>query len=172
MERVIKTNKLKIDGNGCLVLSSGTSSQRPSEPENGSLRFNTETTNLEFFRNGWYNLYDTGANNRETSNVGNITGSYDFEFNDSSIFKLTLTGNCSFTFSPTGLTSNTYVTLVIALIQDNFGNKLVNWPESIKWNGGYPPTLSTIADSLDIVQLVSFDGGTTFYGTIAMQISP
>lgn len=76
--------------------------------------------------------------------------------------KVTLTGNCTFTFSPAPSGAN-HVTLV--LIQDATGSRTVTWPASVKWpDAGTAPTLSTAASSIDIVSFYYSDNDTTYYG--------
>lgn len=81
----------------------------------------------------------------------------------SSAKKVTLTGNCTFTF--TGATSGTVASLELVLVQDGTGSRTVTWPSSVKWSGG-APTLTTTASAVDRVVCTSYDGGTTWYGDL------
>lgn len=51
------------------------------------------------------------------------------------------------------------------LILTNGGSQTVNWPASVDWAGGSAPTLT--AAGVDILEFVTVDGGTTWYGFIA-----
>lgn len=82
------------------------------------------------------------------------------------IFELTLTDSCTLTFSnPPASGKAGSVTLI--LHQDGTGNRTVTWPDSMTWAGGTAPTLSTAANAIDVIQLFTTDGGTTWRGFLA-----
>jgi hypothetical protein len=73
--------------------------------------------------------------------------------------KSTLTGNCTFTFTPpTGVG-----TIQLKLIQDATGSRTVTWPATMIWPAGGAPTLSTVAGDIDIVSI--YWDGTNYWGT-------
>lgn len=78
-----------------------------------------------------------------------------------SIFDITLTGNCTISFSnvPSGGFGVTFV-----FTQDGTGSRTVTWPASFKWPGGTAPTLTTTAAGEDVITAFTPDGGTTWYG--------
>lgn len=76
---------------------------------------------------------------------------------------ITLTANCTFTLA--GATAGRATTLELVLAQDATGGRTVTWPASVKWSGG-TPLLSTAASAVDRVVLVSYNGGTTWYGDV------
>lgn len=78
---------------------------------------------------------------------------------------ITLSANCTFTLS--SVTSGTPTTLTLILRQDATGSRTVTWPGSVTWLSGSAPTLHTGASTLDVVQLVTVDGGTNWYGAQA-----
>lgn len=73
--------------------------------------------------------------------------------------KVTLTGNCAFTFTaPPGA-----CWLQLRLTQDATGSRLATWPASVKWAGGVAPILTTTPTTgIDIVTF--WYDGTTYYG--------
>ena len=78
---------------------------------------------------------------------------------------LTLDSSPALTFTgPSGPTN-----LLIKLIQDASGSRTVTWPAAVKWSGGTTPTLSTSANSVDVVSFY-FDG-TNYYGSFAANFS-
>lgn len=81
------------------------------------------------------------------------------------VVDITLTGNC--TISITGPTAGQGWSATFILRQDGTGSRTVSWPANTKWPGGTVPTLSTPASSVDIVVLMTVDGGTTWYGSLA-----
>lgn len=76
---------------------------------------------------------------------------------------VTLTGNCAFTLA--GATAGAAVSLELILTQDATGSRIVTWPASVKWSG-LAPTLSTGAGEVDRVVLVTYNGGTAWYGDL------
>ncbi len=80
--------------------------------------------------------------------------------------QITMTGNCTFTFSNPPV-SGTGGSFTLILIQDATGSRLATWPTSVKWPSATAPTLTTAAAGVDVVTFVTTDGGTTWYGFIA-----
>lgn len=76
--------------------------------------------------------------------------------------KITLTGNCTFTFTAPSGPAN----LILRLIQDGTGSKTVTWPATVKWPEGTAPTLSTAASSVDIVSF--YWDGTNYHGQASL----
>ena len=85
---------------------------------------------------------------------GNSGTSKIIAWNNGQKQKITLTGNCTFTFTaPTGAGS-----FLLKLIQDGNGSRLVTWPGTVDWiGGGTAPTLTTTAAAVDFVALY-YDG--------------
>jgi len=52
----------------------------------------------------------------------------------------------------------------LILRQDATGGRTLNWPASVKWPSGAPPTISSAANAVDVYSLVTRDGGATWYG--------
>jgi len=94
------------------------------------------------------------------SAVNFSSGTNNLDLSLSNIFTINLTGNATLTFS-----NGTPGTYIIKLIQDGTGSRTATFPVSNwKWAGGTSPTLSTTANTTDIISLI-FDG-TTYYATI------
>jgi len=55
----------------------------------------------------------------------------------------------------------------IFLVQDGTGSRTVTWPGGISWKGGNTPVLQTTAGSIDVVDLFTADGGSTYLGSLA-----
>lgn len=61
----------------------------------------------------------------------------------------------------------------LQLVQDATGGRLVSWPGSIVWaSDGTAPTLRTAAGGIDVVDLETDDGGTTWLGIHAGATGP
>lgn len=99
----------------------------------------------------------------ETLVVANSSTAYTIDLTSGNAFKITLTGNCTFTFSNPPA-SGTGGSFTLILPQDGTGSRTVTWPTSVKWAGGTAPTLTTTASAVDIFAFVTTDGGTTWYG--------
>lgn len=80
----------------------------------------------------------------------------------SSIFDVTLSDNCEFTFS--GATASKAASFTLLLKQDGSGGHTTTWPNSVEWAGGTAPSLTTTANAKDILVFSTLDGGTTWYG--------
>jgi hypothetical protein len=72
--------------------------------------------------------------------------------------KITLTDSPTLTFTVPDGPSN----MLLRVVQDATGSRVITWP-TIKWpNGGTEPTLSTAAGAIDIITL--YYDGSAFYG--------
>jgi hypothetical protein len=80
-----------------------------------------------------------------------------------SIKTVTMTGNCTFTL--TGAVAGVASALELVLTQDGTGGRTATWPASVKWAGG-APVLSTAIGAVDRIVLVSYNGGTTWFGDV------
>lgn len=81
---------------------------------------------------------------------GNSGTSMTIDWNDGSVQHVTLTGNCTFTFS-NGQSGGRYTLL---LKQDTTGGRTVTWPSSVRWPGATAPTLSASSSATDYVGFV------------------
>lgn len=90
---------------------------------------------------------------------GNSGASITINFTKSNYQKVTLTANCTFTFTYPSLPTTIY----LKVVQDGTGSRTVTWPATVKWNGS-APTLSTAANAVDNFYFV-FDG-TNAYGAM------
>jgi hypothetical protein len=99
--------------------------------------------------------------------VGNTGTAANINLASGTVFTATLTGNATLTIqNPTGVASFTLI-----LTNDGTAGRTVAWAGgSFKFPGG-AATLSrtTTANAIDIWVFFSPDGGTTFYGNIAMK---
>lgn len=108
------------------------------------------------------NLIDYGE---DVQAISSSSGSLTFNMTSGNHAELTLTENITtFTFSnwsPSGTLSGR----VLRIVQDSTA-RTITWPAAVKWAGGTAPTLSTGSGDVDILVFISFDGGTTIYGSI------
>jgi hypothetical protein len=107
----------------------------------------------------------------QTYNENVTTGSsgtaYTVDLSTANIFDITMTGNCTFTFSNPPSSGVSYSFMLI-LDQDATGSRTATWPASVKWPNGSTPTLTTTANKTDILNFITVDGGTTYYGALSL----
>ena len=89
--------------------------------------------------------------------------SYALDLTTGNVFNITLTDNCTFTVTNIPA-SGTACSITLILTQDGTGSRSVTWPSNTKWSSGLSPALFTSAAAIDIFQLFSINGGTTWYG--------
>lgn len=102
---------------------------------------------------------------RSASVLGNMGSAKTIDAATVSAFTGTL-NSATCALSITGAIAGMETVVTLALTQDAIGSRLVTWPSGTKWPGGSAPTLSTTANATDIVKLVSYDGGTTWFGRL------
>lgn len=81
---------------------------------------------------------------------------------DGCVFTKTIAANTAFTI--TGAPSGKAATFNLVLT--NGGSYTVTWPGSVKWTDGTAPDLT--ASGIDVLTFLTPDGGTTWYGTVAL----
>jgi hypothetical protein len=55
--------------------------------------------------------------------------------------------------------------LTLIFTQDSSGGRTLSWPSSIKWPAASAPTIASGADRTSIYRFITFDGGTSWYGS-------
>ena len=101
----------------------------------------------------------------KSQNISSSSGSVTFDMATANHAQLTLTENITtFTFSnwsPTGNVSGR----LLKIVQDSTA-RTITWPAAVKWAGGTAPVLSTGSGDIDLLVFISFDGGTTIFGSL------
>lgn len=100
-------------------------------------------------------------------NVGNSTGAVDIDLADGNVQRIVLTGDT--TLSISGATNSKACSLTLVIVQDATGGHAVTWPAGTKTDNGIGIVASTAANAVDVVCLLSVDGGTTWYAFLAGQ---
>lgn len=59
--------------------------------------------------------------------------------------------------------------LTLVIHQDATGGWAITWPAAIRWPGGTAPVITAAASATDVITLMTYDGGTTWYGFAAGQ---
>ena len=104
----------------------------------------------------------------ENTNVG---AANTLNLNDSNWFKYTLTGssgNRQMTFNNAPASGNGF-TFTMIILQDGTGGKTPTWANTIYWAGGQVPPATTDASARDLWTFTTYDGGSTYIGTLAVK---
>lgn len=97
-----------------------------------------------------------------------VSGSVSVNLNESNWFKYTLTGPTTFTFI-NAPSNGLAVTFSLILIQDGTGGRTVTFANTVYWSGGLIPPKTTGSSSKDLWTFTSYDGGSTYVGTLAVK---
>lgn len=109
---------------------------------------------------------------RETIGTNiSASGSVTVDYNEANIHELTLTGNVTTLTISNPPSSGTAGNLTLILKQNSTGGYTVSWPSAIKWVGGVEPTLSTAANAVDIISLMTPDAGNNYYATALLDFA-
>jgi len=82
-------------------------------------------------------------------------------------FAFTLTANTGLSVQNVPVTGRLYnMTLFITQGATPFS---ITWPVAVKWPGAIAPTLSSTSGKIDIITLVTYDGGVNWFGFIGGQ---
>lgn len=114
--------------------------------------------------NSWTGL-QTFRDLRETIVTANTSTAYTINLANGTLFNLTLTGNCTFTF-PAATSGKQFTVL---LKQDGTGSRVSTWPSSVRWADGVEPAFTAAANRTDVVSFIAdgtywlgFMGGVNF----------
>ena len=114
-----------------------------------------------------YLVTATGGGKEVVSTNATSGAAATLDLANGNVFDLTLTANCTLTFS--GTTAGVACSFTLILRQDGTGSRTVTWPASVDWPAGTAPTLTTTASAVDVLTFLSTDNGTTWLGFVAGQ---
>lgn len=118
----------------------------------GAATFTDVTVNGHIYADGEVDNGNSGTSDTIDWGAGNFQ-------------KSTLTGNVTYTFTaPDGPGR-----FQLLLEQDATGSRTATWPGTVLWPGGTAPTLSTAANSIDIITF--YYDGTNYYGVESLNFS-
>jgi len=110
----------------------------------------------------------TGGGDEAYNNIGNSGASFDVDLDDGNLQEVTLTADCTMTFSnPASSGRVSGFTLIIK--QDGTGGWTPTFPASVLWAGGTGPTVSSGVSAIDVFVFYTHDAGTTWYGFVSGQ---
>ena len=168
-----------VSGDSVYVLRFDTSTDG-----DGIFRVERNSGNADIYWNETSNAYQFLVNNQK-ANVSlklksysdyiledtNVGGSKTIDLNQSNWFKLTLTGSSgnrqiTFTNAPS---SGIGYTVSLIILQDGTGSKTPTFANTIYWAGGLVPPATTSASARDLWTFTTYDGGSTYLGTLAVK---
>lgn len=95
-----------------------------------------------------------------------------FDLSAGHVIKLTHGANITSLTISNPPASGEAFTITIVRTKDAGGTaRTISWPAAVKWPSGTAPTLTSTANSVDVITLFSIDGGTTYRGTFALAFS-
>lgn len=143
------SEKVRVWGDGGLQIG-GTFS---ASPGSGALRIESHT-----FVGGTLSVKDVSAS---VNNIGSTgTGTINIDCRNANQVTMTVTGDINITFS--GVSTGVAKTVVLCIRHGGAFN--VVFPASIVWKDGTPPALSAVL-GVDVIEIITVDGGNTWYGS-------
>jgi len=151
-------------GSGALVF--GTSPALTTPKITTGLQDSSANAVVNFDANQYFN----GVFSDTVSALGNSGTAKTITCTNGQVFTCTLNGNCTFTLASANSTSNRATSFTLILTNDGSAGRTVAWAGgTIKFPGGASSlNRSTGANDIDVWVFFSPDGGTNWYGNIAM----
>lgn len=112
------------------------------------------------------NIAATGQIGSAINDAGNSGTSKTIDWDDGNVQFVDMTGNVTFTLS-NPVSGNAYT---LILKQDATGSRTATWPAAVQWPGGTAPTLSTAANSIDVITLVYNGLDTEYYANSVLDM--
>ena len=94
------------------------------------------------------------------SNTTVSTAATTLDLSTSNFFNLTMTSSTTFTFSNAPSGRAFYFTIVAT--QDATGGRTITWPATAKYAGGIAPPQTTTANAVDVWNVLTYNGGTSY----------
>jgi len=109
------------------------------------------------------NLTYTGQSNNPVYTAGTVTATHIPNWNNSNIQHVILSAATTSISGGTNIANGAVYTMILK--QNASGSRVVIWDTQYKWQSGIAPVLSSTANAVDILTLIS--DGTNLYGLIA-----
>ena len=110
----------------------------------------------------------TSINTNILTTTTNTTSTYTIDCSLSSNINLTLVSNITLAFTNLPQSGIMY-RLTLMIIQAATGSNLITWPGIVDWGTTGAPILSTAVGQMDIIELLTFNGGSRWFGSIRGQ---
>ena len=113
--------------------------------------------------------FAAGEVDRSPVNALAATGTVTLDCSQGNYFTCAPTANITLAIS-NAPASSLGQTIMVRFTQDSTA-RTVTWPASFKWAGGTAGALSTTSGAKDLLAITTFDGGTTWFATLAKAFS-
>ncbi|UAN42536.1 hypothetical protein KGP24_08890 [Enterobacter sp. JBIWA008] len=101
--------------------------------------------------------------------INNVEDTLELDMSDGKrVFKATLTAPVTQLSVINASGSNLNSQTITMLLKQGTGANKISWPSNVKWSYGREPVLTFTKDSIDVIQFLSVDGGSTWYGSLLM----
>ncbi|WP_213214234.1 hypothetical protein [Klebsiella variicola] len=101
--------------------------------------------------------------------INNVEDTLELDMSDGKrVFKATLTAPVTQLSVINASRSNLNSQTITMLLTQGTGANKISWPSNVKWSYGREPVLTFTKDSIDVIQFLSIDGGSTWYGSLLM----
>ncbi|MFH2243748.1 hypothetical protein ABK706_04860 [Enterobacter sichuanensis] len=101
--------------------------------------------------------------------INNVEDTLELDMSDGKrVFKATLTASVTQLSVINASGSNLNSQTITMLLTQGTGANKISWPSNVKWSYGREPVLTFTKDSIDVIQFLSIDGGSTWYGSLLM----
>ncbi|HEI9733559.1 TPA: hypothetical protein SLN44_001979 [Enterobacter cloacae] len=101
--------------------------------------------------------------------INNVEDTLELDMSDGKrVFKATLTAPVTQLSVINASGSNLNSQTITMLLTQGTGANKISWPSNVKWSYGREPVLTFTKDSIDVIQFLSVDGGSTWYGSLLM----
>lgn len=101
--------------------------------------------------------------------INNVGDTLELDMSDGKrFFKATLTAPVTQLSVINASGSNLNSQTITMLLTQGTGANKISWPSNVKWSYGREPILTFTKDSIDVIQFLSIDGGSTWYGSLLM----
>ena len=104
------------------------------------------------------------------NNLGIVSsGTLAIDCSTSNYFQVTLGASVtSVTFSNIPASTQVY-SFNLIVVQNATGTWTITWPATVKWSGGQIPPATTAANAVDVWSFMTYNGGTTWIGSLAVK---
>lgn len=103
---------------------------------------------------------------QDLSTNNSATGAVNLDLNTADVFNITMTGNCTFTFTNPPA-SGVFKNIVLILKQDGTGSRTMT-VTGAKYTDAQAPVLTTTANKTDVLTYFTIDGGTSYFGSFVL----
>lgn len=105
----------------------------------------------------------TGGGREVINTIASSGSAVTLDLSLGNVQDVTLTA-ATVTVTLTGQVASKACSMTVFVRQDATGGRLVTWPAAVAWPSGNVPLLTTTASGVDVINLVTLDGGTTWLG--------